>query len=74
MKTSIDHQLGELFAILNAQLEAKSYFSLAVTVNRLSKYYAHFSEQEEDKYCEAIAILDAQDDTFQYPDDTMNDS
>ena len=74
MKTSIDHQLGELFAILNAQLEAKSYFSLAVTVNRLSKYYAHFSEQE-DKYCQAIAILDAQDDTFQFPDDdNLNDS
>lgn len=74
MKTSIDHQLEELFAILNAQMQAKSYFSLAVTVNRLSKYYAHFTDEEEDKYCEAVQVLDAQEDSFQYPDDNLNDS
>jgi hemerythrin len=74
MKTSIDHQLEELFAILNAQMQAKSYFSLAVTVNRLSKYYAHFTDEEEDKYSEAVQVLDAQEDSFQYPDDTLNDS
>lgn len=75
MKTTIDHQLEELFAILNAQMQAKSYFSLAVTVNRLSKYYAHFTEEEEDKYCEAVQVIDAQDDSFQFPDDdNLNDS
>lgn len=72
MKTNVDHQVEELFSILRAQMEAKSYFTMAVIVNRLSKYFVHFTEEEEDLYNKAIDILDAEqenDDTFEWPED-----
>lgn len=73
MKTNVDHQVEELFSILKAQMEVKSYFTMAVTVNRLSKYFVHFTEEEEDLYNKAIDILDTaqeSDDNFEWPEDT----
>lgn len=73
MKTNVDQQVEELFSILKAQMEAKSYFTMAVTVNRLSKYFVHFTEEEEDFYNKAIDILDTaqeNDDNFEWPEDT----
>lgn len=72
MKTNVDYQVEELFSILRAQMEAKSYFAMAVTVNRLSKYYVHFTEDEEELYTQAIDILDSEqenDATFEWPED-----